>query len=58
MVCVYTLRCVQSPSRTAGDRRPALFPLYMQPHLLSKRQLIAIALMVDAGEKNSDMNDK
>jgi hypothetical protein len=58
MICVHTVRRVQSPSRTAYNRRPALFPSNMQTHLFSKRQLAAIALMLDEGEKNAALRDK
>jgi hypothetical protein len=30
----------------------------MQPHLFSKRQLAAIALMLDEEEKNASLSDK
>jgi hypothetical protein len=36
----------------------ALFPSNMQPHSFSKRQLAAIALILDEGEKNVALSDK
>jgi hypothetical protein len=32
MVCVYTVRCVQSPSRTARDGRPAIISIKYAAH--------------------------
>jgi hypothetical protein len=58
MVCVHTDRRVQSPSRTAHDTRPALFPSNVQPNSFSKRKLPAIALMLDEEEKIAALSDK
>ena len=35
-----------------------LSPSNMQPHSFSKRQLAAIALILDEGEKNAALSDK
>jgi hypothetical protein len=35
-----------------------LFPSNTQPHSFSKRQLAAIALMLDEEEKNASLSDK
>jgi hypothetical protein len=60
MVCVHIDRRIQSPSGTArgsfGGLR--LFSLNMQRHSFSKRQLTAIALMLDEEEKNAALSDK
>jgi len=37
---------------------PGLSPSNMQPHSFSKRQLAAIALMLDEEEKNGALSDK
>ena len=58
MVCVHTVRRVQSPSRTARERRPAIISINMQSHSFSKRQLAATALMLDEEEKNAALSDK
>jgi hypothetical protein len=58
MICVHTVHRVQSPSRTAHDRRPGLFSSYRQTHSFSKRQSAAIALMLDEEEKNVALSDK
>jgi hypothetical protein len=59
-VCVQTVRRVQSPSRTARDSFGGLRLLSsnMQRHSFSKRQLAAIALMLDEEEKNAALSDK
>jgi len=53
MVCVHTVRRIQSPSRTARDRRPAIISIKYAAHSISKRQLEAKALMLDEEEKNA-----
>jgi hypothetical protein len=52
------VRRVQSPSRTAHNRRSALFPLNIQPYSFSKKKLVALALMLDEEEQNSALSDK
>jgi len=52
LISVHTVCRVQSPSGIAGDTRPALIST-MQPHSFSKRQLAAVALMLDEEEKNA-----
>jgi len=39
-------------------RGPRLSPSITQPHSFSKRQLAAIALMLDEEEKNAALSDK
>jgi hypothetical protein len=58
MVCVHNVRRVQSPSDTARDRRSEIISINMQPHSFSKRQLAAIALMLDEDQKNAALSDK
>jgi hypothetical protein len=58
MICDHTVRRVQSPSGTAQDRRPALFPSNRQTHSFSKRQLAATAMMLDEGEKIAALSDQ
>jgi hypothetical protein len=57
-VCVHTVRRVQSRSRAAHDRKPAIFPSNMQLNSFSKRQLAAVAFMLDEGEKIAAQSNK
>jgi hypothetical protein len=60
MVCVHIVRHVQSPSRTARNSFGGLRLLSsnMQGHSFSRRQLAAIALMLDEEDKNVALSDK
>ena len=59
VVCVQTVRRVQSPSRTAWDMRPAIISIkYATRLLFFKRQLAPTALMLDEEEKNAALSDK
>jgi hypothetical protein len=59
LVCVHTVRRVQSPSRTACDRRPAIISIkYAAPFRFLKDKLAATALMLDEEEKNAALSDK
>ena len=57
MVCVHTVRRVQSPSRTARDRRLAITYIKYAAPSFSRRQLAAIAFMLDEEEKNAALRD-
>jgi hypothetical protein len=60
MVRVHTVRRVPSPSRIAGEGFGGLRLLSsnIRRHSFSKRQLAAIALMLDEEEKNAALGDK
>ena len=58
MVCIHAVLRVQSPSRTARDRRPAIISIKYAAPSFSKGQLAAIALMLDEEEKNAALSDK
>ena len=60
MIFVHTVRRAQPPSRAARDsfRGLRLFSSNMQRRSFSKRQLAAIALMLDEEEKNAALSDK
>jgi len=59
MVCVHTVRRVQSPSRIARDRRPAIISIkYAAPFRFLRDKLASIALMLDEEEKNAARSDK
>jgi hypothetical protein len=58
LVCVHTVRRVQSPSGTACDRRSAIISIKYAASFFPKRQLAATALMFDEEEKNVSLSDK
>ena len=54
----FTVHRVQSPSRTARDRRPAIFSIRHAAHPFSKLKLAETALMSDEEEKIAARSDK
>jgi len=56
--CVDTVRRVQSPSRTARDRRPVIISIEYAVPFVFWKTLAAVALMLDEEEKNAALSDK
>ena len=58
MFCVHksVVSCHPPVQHVIGGLR--LFPSNVKPHSFSKRQLAAIALMLDVEEKNAALSDK